>query len=132
MANRLLGASILAIALTSTTVHAQAWSLDMPAIQKLEANIKPNDYPKWWYIGDPRKLADYARYYAGYTEKGHHLIAGEFVQSLGFPNEKAPGVHIVRSRKQFPVIDDGACSVVNVLWDADAEKMLSMKCNGRA
>jgi hypothetical protein len=129
---RSLTAGVLSFALAELSANAQVASLDIPSIQKLEASIKPSDYPKWWYIGSPRNLADYARYYAEYVEKGHRVIAGEFVQHVGLPDEKAPGIYIVRSRKLFPMIDDGACSVVNVLYNADSGKLLSLKCNGRA
>ena len=107
------------------------WTPDAASIQRLEASIHPGDYPKWGYAGSPPNLAGYSRYYAGYKRDGHRMLAGEFVE-LTIEGEKPAGIHIVATPKNFPVIYDGGCSVINVLYDVDAARLVSLTCNGRA
>jgi hypothetical protein len=57
------------------------WTLDKATIDKLEASIKPDDFPHWGYVDHPPIAADYARYYAGYMDTGHRMVSGEWVLS---------------------------------------------------
>jgi hypothetical protein len=114
------------MSLASEPSHAQAWVPDPATIQKLEATIQEGDYLKRG--GAPLNLARYARYYAGYTDNRHRLIAGEFIRSTIV--ERAPGIQLLPDREKFPVIFDGGCSVINVVYDVDSAKMLSVNCNG--
>jgi hypothetical protein len=129
--HHLIFATLFALALASSIAHAQALPPDMPMLQKLESGIKPSDYPKWGYVGKAPDVTKYARYYAGYSSGGHRLIAGEFVmpESAG---DKPAGIYVVANEKKFPMIADGACSVVHVVYDVDMGRMLSLTCNGRA
>jgi hypothetical protein len=119
----------LAISLLSAIVQAQAWSPDSAAIKKLEADIQSSNPPKLG--GKVHDLTDYARYYAGYTEGGHRMIAGEFVIQR-WANQKPAGVYIVANQGKFPVIFDGGCGIVNLVYDVDTSKLLSFNCNGVA
>jgi len=130
MKKRLMVASVVVLGFAPSFIHAQAWSPDMAMLQKLESNIQPSAYPKWGYAGKVPDLTNYARYYAGYTRGAHRLIAGEFVLSE-FSAEKAPGIYVVANEKKFPMIYDGACGVVHVVYDQDSGKILSLTCNGR-
>jgi len=101
----------------------------MATINKLEAAVHPDLYPKWG--GKVHELSDYARYYAGYTKGGHRMIAGEFVTQR-WANQKTAGVYIVANRGKFPVIYDGGCGIVNLVYDADTSRLVSFECNGVA
>jgi hypothetical protein len=128
---RLALAGMIALSSGFSSVSAQAWSPDMPTIQRLESNIHPNDFPKWGYAGQPPALAAYARFYAGYRKDGHRLIAGEFVLAE-WADHKPAGVYVVASQENFPEIMDGSCGVIHVLYDSDTARMISLTCNGRA
>jgi hypothetical protein len=121
--------AMVAVAVVFTSLkplQAETWSPDMQTIQKLEASLQPGDLPSRSHAaGD---LSVYARYYAGFTENGHKMIAGEFLRA---PFGKgAAGVHVVQSRKDFPLIMDGGCGVINFVYDTDTGKMLAANCNG--
>jgi|SRR6185312_4838531 len=122
---------VMSAGLLLPSIHAQKWSPDRAMIQKLESGIQPTDFPKRGYVGKPPVLTEYARYYAGYRKNSHRLIAGEFVlhEDAG---DKAAGVYVVASQKDFPQIADGSCSVIHVLYDLDTSRITSLTCNGRA
>jgi len=126
----LIFASLVAITLASSIAHGQEWSPDMPKLQKLESAIEPSAYPKWGYVGKAADLNQYARYYAGYRSSGHRLIAGEFVLRESVA-DKPMGIYVVANQMKFPVIYDGSCAVVHVVYDVDMGRMLSLTCNGR-
>jgi hypothetical protein len=129
MKKTFLLASLLAISLASTAAYAQAWPPDLATIKKLEAGIQPDDHQK---SGSKlHDLSDYARYYAGYIEGGHRLIAGRFITHR-WAGQKAAGIYIVVNREKLPVIFDGGCSVVSLVYDVDTAKLLSLDCNGVA
>jgi hypothetical protein len=73
-------------------------------------------------------LKDYARYYAGIVQNGHRMIRGELV---AFDARQRGSVHIT-SVDKFPVIMDGGCGVVNLLYDVETGKIISIGCNGLA
>jgi len=128
MKKPLLLAGLLTISLASAPVHAQDWSPEMATINKIEATVHSDGHPRRG--GKVHELSDYARYYTGYTKGGHRMIAGEFVAQQ-IAREKA-GVYIVANRRKFPVIFDGGCGIVNLVYDADTSKLLSFECNGEA
>jgi hypothetical protein len=113
---------ILAIGLSLRLCQAQPWQPDTAEISKLEAG----DFPR---LGHSPDLSTYARYYAGISENGHHLIVGELLTLVG--DSRTAGVHIVAGEKDFPVIFDGGCSVMHIRYDVDTSQIISLICNGR-
>jgi hypothetical protein len=122
----LVSLTIVLIGLASTGACTKASSPEMTQIEKLETAIESGT-PK--HGEKLRPLKDYARYYAFYLKDGHRRIEGEFVADP-FAAEGAAGVHIVSSRKSFPLIADGGCSVVHVVYDVDTGKLVYFDCNG--
>ena len=115
---------------------ASDWTPDAATISKLESGIKPGDIPKWaaspeYPSGRYPVVADYARYYFGYTADGHRMIRGEWVTPWG-SKMKPVGIYVVGSQKDFPVIFDGGCSVVNLVYAVESKRIVSLKCNGLA
>ena len=127
----LLATCTFVVVSSNSRAQQQNWSPDLTTVQRLEADIQPSAYPRWGYASNVPELSQYTRYYDGFTRKGHKLVEGEFVLHE-FSGQKVAGIHIVGSPKSFPMISDGACGVIHVLYDADAAKMLSLTCNGRA
>jgi len=83
--------------------------------------MAPGDYPE--------KIAKYARYYSGATYNGHRTIMGEMVlPDNKFTLKSAAGRHVV-SLDAFPVVADGGCSVVWLLYDTKTSQMLWIRCN---
>jgi hypothetical protein len=126
MSKSVVTAAVLAISFASTPIYAKVWSPDLPTIQKLEAEIQAGNSLN---SSRTQQLAEYTRYYAGYTEKSRRLIVGEFVHPVR-SNEKPTGIHLVRTREEFPQIEGGGCTVITVICDAGSSKVLSMQCNG--
>jgi hypothetical protein len=114
---------------TSLPAFSQNWVPDAGTIAKLESSIKPGAIPHWGNAHSPI-VTDYSRYYAGAMLKGERVVLGEFV-AADIENSKAT-IHIVRSSKEFPVISDGSCSIVNVVYAVKSGEIVSLVCNGRA
>ena len=74
-------------------------------------------------------LPGYERFYAGHVSNGDRVILGELI--VPFDKEK-PGIHIVHSPKNFPMVSDGSCSVVHVVYSEKQKTITSLTCNGRA
>ena len=108
--------------------YAQSWTPGDADIAKLEAGVKLATLPRW----DVRlpSLSGYARYYAGSTMNGEQVIVGELVTPLG--SAYKPGIHIVGNRRTFPMISDGGCAVVNLVYSVRQQKIVSIGCNGFA
>ena len=70
-------------------------------------------------------LFEYTRYYAAVLHDGRSMVRGEFV---GGPSK----VVVVKGESSLPLIMDGGCSVVNVLYDVMAHKVVQVSCNGYA
>jgi|HubBroStandDraft_5_1064220.scaffolds.fasta_scaffold42369_3 hypothetical protein len=92
-----------------------------------------------FWDGSPPAIEKYSRYYAGITIKGRRMVRAEFTNfpdveivdgKVEYHVDKNP-VHVV-PEDQFPGIFDGGCSVVNMLYDVEAERMVSISCNGVA
>ena len=119
-----LATAILAT-MTCSAAAAPAWTPDMQSIAKLERAVRVPSGP-----GQPAKpLAYYDRYYAGTIESGHRMIHGEYIL-LGKTQAKN-SVHIV-GLNDLPLIMDGGCGIVNVLYDADVGRIAAAYCNGYA
>jgi hypothetical protein len=122
---RSLGAgAIVAVFLVQPLCAADAgWSPTQADIMRLENGLKLPMAPS-----PSGPLKDYARYYAGIVQNGHRMIRGELV---AFDAAQRGHVHITTEDK-FPVIMDGGCGVVNLLYDVETGKTVSIGCNGLA
>jgi hypothetical protein len=109
----------------------QNWKPDDSDISKLESKIKLSDIANSHPPDAPLALSGYARYYLADIVDGRQMIRGEFVRPYGFPS-KPVGIYVVSRLRDFPVIFDGGCSVVSVLYDVEAARIVSLKCNGYA
>jgi len=121
--------SIFALVLLTFFLAAYAFAEPDPAdIPKLEAAIKLEQLPGW----SPRlpALSGYVRYYASSTRGGEKVILGELV--IPSINRGQPGFHLVSSKRSFPLIYDGGCAVVNLVYSIQQQKVLSIQCNGVA
>ena len=110
---------------------SQNWQPDAGVISKLESSIKPGDIANSHPPDGPHPLSTYARYYTADMVEGKRMIRGEFVLPMG-SRGKPVGMYVVSSVRDFPVIFDGGCSVVNILYDIEAARIVSLKCNGYA
>jgi|SRR5581483_1245681 len=123
---RILAVSaVLLSCVGSTRAQDATWTPDRQAIDELESAVQ---LPAW---GPSRAhpVAEYARYYAGIVSNGRHLILAEFV---GLGGMYVAGIHLVASRRDFPVIFDGGCAIINLRYDADAKRIEKLACNGQA
>jgi hypothetical protein len=121
---------ILVAGVTAALGATPGWTPDAATISKLESNIKTGDIPK---LGNGHRpiVTEYARYYAPYMAGDHRMIRGELVRPMD-SKMKPVGVYVVDSEKDFPVISDGGCSIVNLVYDVETTHIISLKCNGYA
>jgi hypothetical protein len=108
---------------------AQDWTPDAAIISKLESDIKRSDIPLRYLSGHPPIIAQYARYYFGYKADNHRMIRGELILPFG-SKMKPAGIYVVGSQREFPTIFDGGCAVMQVVYDVEAGRMVSLQCNG--
>ena len=59
------------------------------------------------------------------------MISGELVLPFG-TRMKPAGIYIVEDENEFPTIFDGGCAVMRVVFDVEANHVVSLKCNGLA
>jgi hypothetical protein len=124
---------------------APNWTPDAATISRLESNIKPGDIPRsgpstQYPSGHSPLIAEYARYYVGYTAHGRRMIRGELVIPatpgdtviLSGSKMKPVGIYVVGSEKDLPDILDGGCAVVHVIYAVETAHIVSLKCNGYA
>jgi hypothetical protein len=102
---------------------------DVATIKKIESKMNSGAFPTSGYVHPPLFSA-YARYYAAETKHHHHFVYGEFLEHE--VARKDAGVYIVGSKKDFPEIFDGGCLIINMVYDVEAGKILSVICNGEA
>jgi hypothetical protein len=132
--NKFLGV-ILTLGL-GVEAWSQSWTPDSATIAKLESSIHEGDIPRWgsstrYPSGHSPRVTEYARYSAGDIVDGQKVVLGEFVIPEG-SKEKPPGIYIVQSKKGIPMIFDGGCGVVHVVYAVEAGRILSLRCNGLA
>ena len=73
-----------------------------------------------------RPLAAYDRYYALRQDaSGARLVAAVYVGS------RTPGRHWV-TEAELPMIDDGGCHIVSLVYDLEAGRIQNVYCNGIA
>jgi len=105
------------------------WTPSDAGIAEVEASIKLDQLP-YWKISNLPSLAGYERYYAGSrNERGEKLIFGELIAPLN--SKSKPGIHMVARKSDFPVIYDGGCAIINLVYSLKEQKIISIECNGR-
>ncbi len=104
------------------------WTPTDTQITELESHIRL-DQLAWWKISKLPSLSGYERFYAAGTSKGEKLILGELV--LADSSKRRPGVHMVLSTREFPMISDGGCAVISLAYSVSSKSITSIKCNGR-
>ena len=75
-------------------------------------------------------LASYTRFYAGVPPRGSDRIEGLLLLHEGVDGPY--GFGIVDKPGDWPVVNDGGCSVIHVTYDVRVERFLSVFCNGVA
>ena len=108
---------------------AQEWRPSDAQIAKLEAKIKPEQLAPL-KGGRLHPLSEYERFYAGMTLKGDNVIFGELL--LADSPRQQPGIRIVASKRNFPVIFDGGCAVIHLTYSMKTGAIVSFECNGFA
>jgi hypothetical protein len=71
-------------------------------------------------------VTQYKRYYVIIFPQGRRTIKGVFVL------DGEPGIYPVAREEDLPAILDGGCSVVHIVYDTEAERILTLRCNGVA
>jgi hypothetical protein len=74
-------------------------------------------------------IASYDRFYAYAGDGGGKIVVAIYVRHD--PGGPGKGRRWVAAR-DLPLIFDGGCSVVNLLFDLEADKVVKLSCNGRA
>lgn len=110
------------------TANAESWTPSDAQIANLEAGIKLEALPHWNKRLPP--LRGFARYYTGSARNDEQVIFGELVLPLG--SGYTPGIHIVANRRAFPMIYDGGCGIINLVYSLKQQKIVSIECNGFA
>ena len=90
---------------------APFWLPDEATVKAIEATLPPVD--------------SYARYYTGWTEKGHRIIAGDFER--GTQTKDKPGIYIVQF-DELPGNTGGRCDHMVLRYDVDAQKVTLFRC----
>ena len=111
--------ALLSVSAWAAAPQVRALSLD--DIRRVESLVKMPPGAK--------SIASYNRFYAIKVENGREMIWGTFLLDTLRP--PPPAVHIV-APEEMPVIQDGGCSVVNLLYDIREAKITAAFCNGLA
>jgi hypothetical protein len=122
---------VILVACIAEQACSQNWKPDDAVISKLESSIKLGDIANSHPTDAPLALSDYARYYTTDIVEGRQMIRGEFVRPYGPPSKPA-GIYVVSKKRDFPLTFHGGCSVMNVLYDVEAARIVTLKCNGYA
>lgn len=103
------------------------WAPTGTQIAELESIVRLEDLHDWDPSGSP-SLARYERFYAGSVLNRKRVIRGEFV--IPEVTGHQPGIHIVANKDEFPVIEGGGCTVIEVIYSPTQRKVISAWCNG--
>ena len=90
------------------------WTLDGSIIEQLEARVV--------MPADAKPIDNFTRYYVPGYDHGRRVVYG-FLKEGGDKR-----IHLSNG----PVIVDGGCSVVNLVFDVAEGQVTSIKCNGLA
>lgn len=124
-----LSISFGVVAKPESTWGPPYWTPSKKLVGKLEHQIKSleNHLQMPTAPGDrPEAVARYARYFSGATYDGRKVIVGEMVLPGIFAGPA--GTYIV-SRDDLPVVADGACGVIWLLYEPRTGKVVSILCN---
>jgi hypothetical protein len=100
------------------------WQPDEVAVRAIESNLVLPSKDQW----KPGPLETYARYYTGWTEKGHRIIAGDFERGPGRTKDK-PGIFIFQFGDR-PMATGGGCDHIVMHYDVDVHKVIYLDCYG--
>lgn len=100
-------------------VKVKNGKLSMDLILKIEASLllPERAYP----------LTSYVRYYAQQKNGQNNYIIGAFVRKNG----EEGGIKIV-NYKDLPIIFDGGCSIIDMVYSVNKRKVVSLMCHGEA
>lgn len=121
---------LLASTIFATLAAAPSWTPDGVTIERLESSPRLKDLPKW-SNGHQPVIAEYERYYYAYLADGHRMIRGELVIPTG-SKMKPPGVYLLSSEREFPMIFDGGCAIMHLVYSVEKAQLVSLTCNGNA
>ncbi|MFZ3287823.1 MAG: hypothetical protein WA191_13360 [Telluria sp.] len=93
-----------------------AWKPTSQQITSVEANLV---LPRGAY-----PLSSYVRYYAGEIANQKRLVKGVFLYKA------VPGRLEIVESERLPQVFDGGCSVVNLLYAVDEQRVISIFCQG--
>jgi len=108
------GAALLAIA--GSPLKAAVPLPSQREIQVLEQEIS--------MPAGARPLSSYNRYYSAVLRDGRRVIHGIYFGNGGKTTVAESG--------DLPVVMDGGCGVVNVIYDVESHKFIDVFCNGVA
>jgi hypothetical protein len=57
------------------------------------------------------------------------MIRGELALPIG-SKMKPAGTYVVGSKREFPMIFDGGCAVMHIVYDVEVSRLVSLQCNG--
>jgi hypothetical protein len=100
------------------------WQPDEATLRTIESTLLLPPKDQW----TPGPLETYARYYTGWTEKCHRIIAGNFEKGPGRTKDK-PGIYIVRHAER-PMATGGGCDHIVMRYDVDLHQVIYLQCYG--
>ena len=98
--------------------YAESWSPDAALVAKVERELV---LPQ-----NAKRLGEYKKYYFGVLSGKERILGAVFVYKEG-----EAGALIVKEA-EAPHILDGGCGVINLKYDVDGQKVISLFCNGEA
>jgi hypothetical protein len=105
----------------ASAVSEPGWRPDRMTIDRIEAALLMP-------VG-AEPLSAYRRRYGGVVEEGRRMIWGVFHLPV-FASDDPP-IDIIDYRP-ISLVEDAGCSVVTVKYDAEADRVLWVICNGEA
>jgi hypothetical protein len=115
----------------SATSKAQAqpappfWQPDEQTVLSIEASLVLPSLSPW----TPGPLASYSRYYTGWTEHGHRIIAGDFLRGTNLTKDQ-PGIYVYHYGDVHHLVLGGGCDNILFRYDVDAHQTTWLKCYG--
>ncbi len=114
--------------------EASVRALDMDLASLIEASVS---------LPDDHQVSEYVRFYADVEKEGVRFVKAVYLDNrlverhgardgglaINYPGEGQ--IRIVQEN-QFPLITDGGCSIVNILYDVSRAEFEHVYCNGRA